>query len=63
MARLTLRPHIFKALDKIEDSTGVMAHELPTLMDKLKQWKDGELKDSYFMEYLNKQLDKIAETE
>lgn len=29
MAKLTLRPHIFNALDKIEDSTGVMAHEMP----------------------------------
>lgn len=51
--------HIFNRLDRIEDLTEKMIHEIPELADKMKQWQDGELKDLYFYETLNKYWDSL----
>ena len=50
---------IFKKLDQIELKTKVMAHEIPEIKEHLKKWQDGQLKDSFFSEFLNRYLDKI----
>ena len=52
---------IFNTLDRIEDRSGVMAHEDERIKEKLRTWQDGNLKDSYFQETLNKYLDELNE--
>lgn len=52
---------IFKTLDRIEDKTGKMAHEIPELAENLKRWQDGKLNGIYFLEQLNKFLDELGE--
>lgn len=51
---------IFEKLDRIELRTRAMAHEIPEIAEKLRQWQDGQLKDSFFSEFLNKYLDKLS---
>lgn len=43
-----MKNQIFKSLDKIEELTGKMAHELPGISERLKLWQDGQIKDSFF---------------
>lgn len=50
---------IFARLDRIEDKTGKMAHEIPELTENLKRWQDGKLSGVYFLEQLNKFLDEM----
>ena len=50
---------IFALLDRIEDQTGVMAHEDDRIKNELKRWQNNELKDSYFKELLNKYHDDL----
>jgi hypothetical protein len=51
--------HIFNLLDRIEDKTGRMSHELPELAEKLESWQFGNLKDLYFYNFLTKFFDDI----
>lgn len=48
---------LWETICSIENKTGLMAHEIPGLKDKLQQYQDGKLKRSYFKEYLNKYID------
>jgi hypothetical protein len=57
------KSHIFHRLDRIEDITGKMIHEIPELADKLKSWQDGDLNDIYFYETLNKYWDSLNNVE
>lgn len=50
---------IFNVLDRIEDITGVMAHEDPAIANTLRDWQDGVLNDTYMIECLNKYYDAI----
>lgn len=50
---------IFEKLDRIELKTRVMAHEIPEIADRLRKWQDGQIKDSFFAEFLNKYLDNL----
>ncbi len=50
---------IFARLERIEDKTGKMAHEMPEIAPKLKAWQDGKFNGIYFLEFLNKFLDQM----
>lgn len=54
-----MKQMIFKMLDRIENKTGIMAHNIPEIAEKLQNWQDGKIKDSYFIEFLNKYWDAI----
>ena len=50
---------IFELLDRIEDIEGLMAHDIDGIKEKLEAWQDGDLNDSYFLNFLNKYNDKL----
>lgn len=50
---------IFNALDIIEAKTGDLAHENEYISLKLHLWQDGKLKNSQFLETLNKYMDEL----
>lgn len=53
------RQRVFYMLDLIEDKTGIMAHEIPELKDRLRLWQDENINTSSFMLTLNKFWDNI----
>lgn len=53
------KSHIFKRLDRIEDVTGKMIHEIPELSEVMRNWQDGMINDIYFYEFINKYWDKL----
>lgn len=51
--------NIHNLLDDIEIKTKIMCHNDPLISEKLKDWQDGKLPDSYFKETLNKYMDEL----
>lgn len=47
---------ILKILDRIEGSTGNMAHEIHAIKYELAIWQDGNSSDEWFLNFLNKYL-------
>lgn len=45
---------VWSLIDSIEHKLGKMAHEIPDLKDKLKDYQDGKLKRLYFFNWLCK---------
>jgi hypothetical protein len=58
-----LTEQCFKLLDRIEDKTKIMAHQNAEIMDQLRKWQDGQLKDSYFLALLNRYYYQINKEE
>lgn len=50
---------IYKILDSIENKKHIMAHDIPGLSDKLKEFQDGKLRPIYFINYLSKFFDEL----
>jgi regulator of replication initiation timing len=50
---------IFNTLDKIEDKTEIMIHEIPELKHELKLWQDNKIQDLFFFNLLMKYLDSL----
>ena len=53
------RGYIFKRLDRIEDVTGSMIHEIPELSEVMRNWQDGMVSDIYFYEFISKYWDSL----
>lgn len=62
MSSVDIRPVIHNVMDAIERRLGEtkMIHEIPTLKDYLKRWQDADIRDSVFLEALNKAYDDMA---
>lgn len=54
-----MKNRIFNLLDRIEDKTGKMAHEIVGLNEKLNHWQKGLVRDLFFLNYLSKFLDDL----
>ena len=50
---------IFSLLDKIEDKTGRMAHEIDKISNQLRLWQKSMVSNSFMKETLNKYWDEI----
>lgn len=53
------KDRVFSLLDRIEDRTNKMVHEITELSDKLKAWQDFKVTDTQFIETLNKYIDTL----
>lgn len=54
-----MNSQLHKLLDDIEIKTKIMVHNDPNISEKLKEWQDGKIPDSYFKETLNKYIDRL----
>ena len=53
------KSHIFKRLDRIEEVTGNMIHEIPELSEVMRNWQNEMINDVYFYEFINKYWDSL----
>lgn len=53
------KTRIFRLLDCIELKTKVMAHEDSRIASSLKDWQDGKLANSFFIEVLSGYVDDL----
>ena len=53
--------HIWSLIDSIEYKLNTMAHEIPDLSERLKDYQDGKLKRLYFINYLTKFIDNLEQ--
>lgn len=56
-----IKNSIFNLLDRVEDKTGKMAHEIEEIKYDLEKWQNGEIRSIYFKEVLNKFFDGLNE--
>jgi hypothetical protein len=57
--RKQLVNQIFNLLDRIEDKTNTMAHEIPSIAPYLRQWQDKQVTDLAFYNFICKEWDKV----
>lgn len=55
------RATVWALVDRIEYLTGVEAHELPELKDKLKRYQDGYMTPAQFTLLLKRLIDKLGD--
>ena len=51
---------IFSILDKIENKTQTMAHNIDEIKNQLKLWQDGQVSGIFMLETLNQYYDGLS---